>query len=195
MGKNFSRNNAKKTRRKSDLYETPYSMTSQLLDVVVFKGSIFEPSCGKGAIVKVLKKRGYKNIRYSDLDTGHDFLKYKGDKFNCVVTNPPFSLAYEFLLKAKKVAKKKIAFLLPLNYLHGIQRYEGWYSNVKFKLKYVYVFVRAPMFGDKLRKDGKYRTGMMVMAWYIWSRKYSGDPKIRWINNNKYVLKGKKDVR
>ena len=56
MGKNFSLN-TNKTRPKSDFYQTPYSMTRHLLDRGKFEGPIFEPCCGEGAIVKVLKER------------------------------------------------------------------------------------------------------------------------------------------
>ena len=50
-GKNFSLNSTK--RNKNDYYQTPYSMTRQLLEVENFEGKILEPSCGAGAIVKV----------------------------------------------------------------------------------------------------------------------------------------------
>ena len=62
-----------------------------------------------------------------------------------------------------------------------------------YKLKTVYVFTRYPMLGDKLRKDGKYKTGMMVYAWYIFENSYTGKPTIEWIDNNADVL-SKKDL-
>ena len=50
------------------------------------------------------------------------------------------------------------------------------------------------MLGDELREDGKYRTGMMVYAWYVWENGYSGLPMIDWIDNNDDVL-SKKDLK
>lgn len=52
-GKNFSLNSNK--RNKNNYYQTPYSMTKQLLEVENFEGKILEPSCGSGVIVKFLE--------------------------------------------------------------------------------------------------------------------------------------------
>jgi hypothetical protein len=49
------------------------------------------------------------------------------------------------------------------------------------------------MLGEKLREDGKYNTGMMVYAWYIFEKEYDGNPIIDWIDNNNDVL-SKKDM-
>jgi hypothetical protein len=195
MGKNFSTNNASGKRKKSDFYETPYSITWQLLEKEEFNGTILEPACGSGAILNTLKEKLSNTVIGYDLSAGtdFDFLKEKGEYDN-VVTNPPFSLAMEFILKAKQVAKKKIAMLLPLSYLHGVDRYHKIYQDDVFSLSQVYVFTRYPMLGEELRTDGKYKTGMMVYAWYIWvNRKWDlgfcPEPKIRWIDNQEYVLK------
>ena len=56
------------------------------------------------------------------------------------------------------------------------------------------MFTRYPMLGDELREDGKYRTGMMVYAWYVWENGYGGLPMIDWIDNNDDVL-SKKDLK
>lgn len=188
MGKNFS-GNTNKERPKSDFYQTPYSMTEQLLQNEEFIGNVLEPSCGKGAISKVLKDHNF-DVTSQDYDEGLgiDFLKFN-KKFDNIITNPPFRLANEFVKKSLELANNKIAMLLPLNYLHGVTRLNEIY-NLK-KLKTVYVFTRYPLLTQDLREDGKYKTGMMVYAWYIWDQKYYGYPEIRWINNNEYVLSSK----
>ena len=188
MGKNFSLN-TNKERPKSDFYQTPYSITEQLLEVEKFEGNILEPSCGKGAISKVLTKHGF-DVTAQDYDEGNgvDFLKFN-KKFDNIITNPPFRLANEFVKHSLELANNKIAMLLPLNYLHGVTRLNEIY-NLK-KLKTVYVFTRYPLLTQDLREDGKYKTGMMVYAWYIWDQKYNSYPEIRWIDNNKYVLSNK----
>jgi len=191
-GKNFSANNSKGIRKKSDFYETPYSLTEHLFEREDFDKdlSVCEPACGGGAIVDILNKHW--TDRVFSYDQEKDFLKEK-DKYDYIVTNPPFSLAQEFIQQARKVARKKFAFLLPLSYLHGKKRYDEIYMSDTYKLKTVYVFTRYPMLGDKLRKDGKYKTGMMVYAWYIFENSYTGKPTIEWIDNNADVL-SKKDL-
>lgn len=185
-GKNFSCNNAEGKRKKSDFYETPYSITRQFLERESLSGKILEPSCGDGAIVRVLKEKGL-NAVGKDIFNGEDFL-LKTEKHDAIVTNPPFSLAYEFIQKAKTLTDY-FAFLLPLSYLHGKKRFDNIYSDVNFPLSRVYVFTRYPMLGEKLREDGKYNTGMMVYAWFVWDKKTVGQkPVIEWIDNNSYVL-------
>ena len=66
-GKNFSLKSNK--RNKNDYYQTPYGMTRQLLEVENFGGKILEPSCGAGAIVKVLRDYN-KSVDYCDLNNG-----------------------------------------------------------------------------------------------------------------------------
>lgn len=196
-GKNFSLNSTK--RNKNDYYQTPYSMTRQLLEVENFEGKILEPCCGAGAIVKVLRDYD-KSVDYCDLNnefslTGvfknfKDFINDDFDRYDNIITNPPYSLAKEFILKAKQITNNKIAMLLPLNYLHGVTRYNEIYLDRKFPLKAVYIFCRYGMLEETIRDDGTYRTGMMVYAWYVWDKSYKlGEPIIRWLNNNSYVRK------
>ena len=185
-GKNFSTNNASGKRKKSDFYETPYSITRHLLNAEDFDYNltICEPACGDGAIVKVLQEKTH-NVVFYDIEK--NFLT-ETEQYDYIITNPPFSIAYEFIQKAKNVAKKKFAFLLPLSYLHGKKRYDDIYSDKEYPLKKVYVFTRYPMLGEKLREDGKYNTGMMVYAWFIFEKDYTGPSVVDWIDNNSDVL-------
>jgi len=189
-GKNFSGNNLGQ-RKKSDFYETPYSLTYQLLKVEEFMSPVLEPAAGNGAIVKVLEKAGYQVVSYDKYqgEDRKDFLKER-KRYASIVTNPPYSQSFEFIQMAKKTSYK-FAFLLPLSYLHGQERYQNIYQDLDFPLTKVYVFTRYPMLTDKLRKDGKYRTGMMVYAWFVWERvdMYPREPIIRWLDNNRFVLK------
>lgn len=105
-----------------------------------------------------------------------------------IITNPPFSLAFEFIQQAKHIARYKFAMLLPLSYLHGKTRLDQIWSDKVFPLARVHVFCRYPMLGDVLRPDGKYRTGMMVYAWYVWDRSHDGHAEIHWIDNQPFIL-------
>ena len=188
--KNFS-TNTNKNRPKGDFYQTPFNITRRLLEVEKFNGRILEPSCGAGAIVSILKEKGYHDITaYDLLINGIDFLDERR-KFDYIITNPPFSLAKEFILKACEVAPK-FAFLLPLNYLHGKERLDKIYS--KNILEKIYVFTRYPMLCQSVRPDGKYHTGMMVYAWYIFSTANQNAPQIFWLDNQDDVLRKQDDT-
>ena len=191
-GKNFSANNATGKRKKSDFYETPYTLTRKFLDVEYFNknSTVCEPACGGGAISKVLNEY-WEDDKITAYDKETNFL-WDFNDYDYVITNPPFSLAFEFIQKAKQLAKSKFALLLPLSYLHGKKRFDEIYSDRDYGLEKVYVFTRYPMLGEPLREDGKYNTGMMVYAWYVWTNGYSGQPIIDWLDNNEDVL-SKKD--
>ena len=188
-GKNLSCNNATGKRKASDFYETPYSMAQQLLltGIVPRESLILEPAAGNGATVKVLDAHGYQVTSY-DLSDGIDFLDEQR-QFDVVLTNPPYSHASAFITKAKAVARQKVVLLLRLSYLHGIRRYRSIWTDTSFPLASVNIFTRYPMLGDPLRCDGKYRTGMIVYAWYVWDRDHTGEPIVRWIDNNDFVLR------
>ena len=194
MGKNFSANNTTDRRKQTDFYETPYSLTRKFLDVEKFDKSlsVCEPACGKGAITKVLNEYWNKDL-ITSYDQEVNFLWETGN-YNSIITNPPYTIALQFIDRAKRVATEKFAFLLPLSYLHGKQRYDEIYTDREYGLKKVYVFTRYPMLGEKLREDGKYKTGMMVYAWFVWENGHSGLPMIDWLDNNEDVL-SKKDMK
>ena len=193
-GKNFSANNATGKRRKSDFYETPYTLTRKFLDVEYFNknSTVCEPACGGGAITRVLKEH-WEDDKVTAYDQETNFLWETGE-YDYIVTNPPFSIAFEFIQRAKLVAKSKFAFLLPLSYLHGKKRFDEIYSDRTYGLEKVYVFTRYPMLGEALREDGKYNTGMMVYAWYVWTNGYSGLPTVDWLDNNEDVLSKKDSI-
>lgn len=189
-GKNFSCNNTGK-RKESDFYETPYSITQQFVEtgeLDPFKVTL-EPACGNGAILKVLKANGFHfSFGY---DKEINFLT-ETKSYPQIITNPPFSLAYEFIQKAKLVATEKFALLLPLSYLHGKARLDNIYNDRVYPLSKVYVFCRYPMLGEPLRDDGRYNTGMMVYAWFVWDKAHAGEPVIRWLDNQSFILSKRK---
>ena len=115
-GKNFSANNATGKRKKSDFYETPYTLTRKFLEVEDFDKSlsVCEPACGGGAITRVLKEH-WEDDKVTAYDKETNFLWEMGE-YEYVITNPPFSIAFEFIQRAKLVAKSKFALLLPLSY-------------------------------------------------------------------------------
>lgn len=197
-GKNYSLNNASKKRKESDFYETPYCLTETFLSADLSWEDLptLDPCCGKGAIGKVLLDEGLSvgNLIEHDIDKdGIDFLSYQNP---CpqIISNPPYSLANEFILHAKEIATERFAFLLPLSYLQGSKRYNTIWKDETYPLHRVYVFNRFPMMGLPLREDGMLeKTGMMALAWYVWENSPKNWPEIRWLDIDPYILH-KKDL-
>lgn len=195
MGKNFSCNNVDGKRRVTDFYETPYSLTRLFLDTGILDPSkpVLEPACGDGAITKVLTEYGFKDITTFDLKDGKNFLDWD-TLVAQLITNPPYSIAQDFILHAKKIVTEKFALLLPLSYLHGKRRYDEIWQDVDFPLRAVYVFTRYPHLGGAMREDGKHQTGMMVYCWMVWekgmTKQEPNAPTIYWLDNDAFVVKG-----
>ena len=176
-----------------DYYATPYQATEMLLDEVKFSGNFLEPCVGGGHIVDVIKRyyptdcvygvdivdRGYPNTLVAD------FLKYDflGQKFDNVVTNPPFSLAQEFLEKSMEVVNDggKIAMFLKIQFLEGAKRREMF---KKYPPKYIYVFVKRQSpwnNGSPVDEKGKPWSSTICFAWFIWEKGFTGEPIVRWL--------------
>ena len=74
--------------------------------------------------------------------------------------------------------------------LDGKERLDKIYSREI--LEKIYVFTRYPLLSRDIRADGKYETGMMVYAWYIFNTAYEGEPVIRWLDNDGDVVRKRK---
>jgi hypothetical protein len=183
MGKAFIHSDMK-NRNKDDLYETPYSMTRDLLDSEEFDytKTVLEPATGRGAISTILSDRFVSVVSY---DKEKNFFK-ESRLFDYVITNPPYNLADEFVEKARQVSCIKFAMLLRINFLSGEKRLsDNRYRN----LRRVYVYSRMPDLRAPIRQDGKYPTGGIVYTWMVWEIGYKGKPEICFISNQNSVLK------
>jgi len=165
-----------------DYYITPPKATQKLLEVEHFHGGIWEPACGNGAICEVLKASGHVNILATDLidrgygETPHDFLTspYKCDN---VITNPPFTLAEQFVKLSLERTTEKVAMLCKLQFLEGVKR-KTMFETTPFKSVWVFS-KRITMARNGERK--KYSSSMIAFAWFVWEHGYKGEPKIGWL--------------
>lgn len=76
-----------------------------------------------------LRELGYKVIR-SSLSDGKDFFTYEPEKWDLIVSNPPFSIK-DRILKRLYSLQKPFAVLLPLNSLQGKTRYKYFAGGVQ----------------------------------------------------------------
>lgn len=177
-----------KGRPDGDFYETPPVAVGALLKNETFRPFIWEPACGNGAISKILKKEGM-TVASSDLcDHGygfrHDFLQGGWDGFAAVcdiITNPPFSLADEFLTQALSYTVSgqvsKVAFLLRLNFLEGQKRAKIF---KEFPPSRVLVFSKRLPMMHRPNYTGKKSTSTVAYAWFIFEKPF-GKCEIKWI--------------
>jgi len=145
-----------------------------------------ENNLGEGHISEVLKEKGY-FVQSSDIiNRGYgcviDFLSFKPNKINGdIITNPPFSKATDFLLKSMEILEvgSKLALLLRIQFLEGVKRAEIF---KKYPPKVVYVASR----NMRCAKNGDFKNATgnaSTYCWFIWEKGFSGNPTIKWFNN------------
>lgn len=103
-----------------DDFQTPPSALEPLYKFLKPRSTIWECASGKGNLSRALKQKGYKVIS-TDILNGRDFLEYEPKQYDCIITNPPFSIKQEFLQRAYCL-EKPFAFLLPLTALESAKR-------------------------------------------------------------------------
>lgn len=170
-------------REKDDYYPTPPEAIEALLRVEKFSGGIWEPACGEGAISDVLKAHGYEVVSTDLVNRGYgqypiDFLmEYKSLAPN-VITNPPFKMALDFIEKSLQLTTGKVAMLLRLACLEGVERGEMYKRT---PIARVHVFSKRITMQRGRQATDKDSGGMVAFAWFVWEHGYKGAPTISWL--------------
>lgn len=161
----MSSTNRGTVRNENDFYATPESAFKPLLPHLkpLVGLSIWEPAEGDGRLVRWLNEAGF-NATGTDIQTGDDFLQYLFYKPDCaIVTNPPFSLAFEFAQNAVLVSRH-VVLLLRLNFLASFKRKTWFTENPPTAL---FVLSKRPSFTDGGTDSCDY-------AWFAWSPRLMG---------------------
>lgn len=193
-GANLVGGNPANGRTKDDYYATNPEAVKMLLDAHRFYGpDILEPCVGAGHIAKVITEcNSSVNITAIDIvDRGYpntvvtDFLKWKADKrYDTIITNPPYSLASEFVYKCMDLLNDggQLAMFLKIQFLEGIKRKKLFDI---YPPSYVYVFrKRMTVFNNGMEvnpETGKAWATTLCNAWYVWRKGNKSEPVIRWL--------------
>lgn len=110
-----------------DFYPTPNDVTRALLASWPISGVVWECACGTGAMAESLKSSGLEVIATDLNDFGYgtnnvNFLT-EARESDWIITNPPFSLASQFIEKAVSL-HRPFAFLLKSQFWHALKRYK-----------------------------------------------------------------------
>lgn len=168
------RHDSAKTDPDADFYPTPPWAIRALMEYAPpFNGTKFttclEPACGDGTMSRTLSEY-FDEVKSCDLhDRGYgtqqDFLTMPTHiKYDWVITNPPFSLAEQFILKAFEVSTVGVAMFARTQLLEGKGRYQRLYSPRP--PTYVMPFVeRVPIFKRVLKPNASTATSY---SWFVW---------------------------
>lgn len=168
-------------RKPADLYPTPVDGTESLMPLLQQYGvkRVWEPACGDGRMARVLEWHGL-DVLATDLreHSGYgiggfnfltDHLSKIGwdpkDDIDAVITNPPFSHAKEFIIKALTVAPF-VAMLVKQTYWNVQGRLPLWdgfrpsyFLPVTWRLAFL--------------KDERGNSPLMDCAWVVWVRDWN----------------------
>ena len=113
----------------SDNFQTPPIALNCLLKFIPKNFVVWECACGKGNLAKNLREREF-TVVDSDILDGRDFLTWQPDKFDCIITNPPYSIKQHFLERCYNLGKP-FALLLPLAALETQKRQNEWKKGLQ----------------------------------------------------------------
>jgi hypothetical protein len=134
-------------------------------------------------MAKVLKEY-FGEVRCSDAHAyGYgpvrDFLSvpYETNAVDWVITNPPFRLAEEFVLRSLDVARQGVAMLVRTVFLESVGRYNRLFRE-SAPSKFAQFVERVPMVRGRLDPKATTATGY---AWLVWEHGSSDHSRVVWI--------------
>ncbi len=175
------------------LHETPPEAVHALLASEVLPLEIWEPAAGRGAIVDILRETG-RTVYADDLIdygvpwqiSGRNFLMaatVPDPRCDCIVTNPPFNLAADFVRIGLKLCPKVI-LLLRLVFLESVGRSDILDTGV---LARVHVFIeRLPMM-HRDKYEGPKNTSTVAYGWFVFDRNHHGPATLNRISWKKVI--------
>lgn len=160
-------------RNKDDFYETPDWASDIIIPYLAPPAIVLEPAAGAGAMKRRLMN-AYPGAMFDSIELDAERAEASGSRcgsfFSCerwsgydlVITNPPFSLAIEFVEHALKIVKPRgeVAMLLRLAFLETAKRT----AFHKAHPSDVYVFANRPSFTDGTSTDSA------AYAWFVWGK-------------------------
>jgi hypothetical protein len=163
-------------RHAADLYETPAEAVAMLLRHIALHGPVLEPSAGRGAIVRELRRNGLQ-VRASDLydhgaepalgiETGADFLSLTSvSSCRSIVMNPPFKDAEAHVRHALQLLPDRgtLAVLLRMTWIAAKSR-----ADLLKHYRAIIVAGRLKMLPPGARDRG--HGGTTDFAWFIMGR-------------------------
>lgn len=182
-------NHTAEVRQADDYYATDAAAVDGLLEVYDLPKVVWECACGEGHLAERLKQRGCWVVSTDIIDRGYgqvvDFLQTERMPIGCrcVLTNPPYKLALEFVQKALDLLPDGgvCAMFLKTTFLEGQKRWSELFRERR--PRYVFQFVKRVLcaknadFARMVKGGGS----AVAYAWFVWEKGYVGDTVVRWI--------------
>jgi hypothetical protein len=156
-----------------DQYETPAWATRALVPHIPERvRNIWEPACGSGKMVAELSRTH--SVGGTDIQSGEDFFSTQGYGGDAIITNPPYSIAQEFIEHALELTMAQsgfVAMLLRCDFDHAKTRRHLFSNHAAFAKKLVLT--------KRIRwiEDSK-GSPSFNHAWYLFDWQHRGSPSL-----------------
>jgi hypothetical protein len=191
-------NNRVEAAESLDDFPTPPWATRALIEHVLWSSArenlksatCWEPACGRRIMSDVLEEY-FAAVHASDIESyatiynrAPDFLAdYRTSNalgaYHWMITNPPFNMALDFVLKALDEARQGVAILVRSNWIESLGRYEKLFRDRPPAIIAPFV-ERVPMIKGVWNPNASSATSY---SWFVWDTEIRSTkpPKVVWI--------------
>jgi hypothetical protein len=175
-------------REEHEHYVEPEWCSRRLFDVERFEGAIWDPACGFGRIPQAAIAAGHITAATDIVDRGYYGNSFFGirdfigcdERWDNIVSNPPFDIFRPFAETALRVARRKVALIWLTRTLPAAR----WLQDTP--LAKVLLLTPRPSMppGYVIASGGKPGGGKQDFCWLIWDHAHKGAPTIGWLHRD-----------
>lgn len=146
-----------------DACQTPAYAVDPLLPYLDSHWSVWEPACGEQLLVEALYDSGFKTVIGTDLLSGTNFFDFEpAHQWDCIVTNPPYSIKYPWLERCYAL-EKPFALLLPVETL-GAKTAQIFFRSKGLEIVFLDQRINFKM--PNIGFEGS--SAQFPVAWFTW---------------------------
>jgi hypothetical protein len=141
---------------------------------------VWEPACNRGHMAEPLREYFFGVMATDIHDYGYRYQEKTADflfpgnvpavQVDWIITNPPFRLAEQFILKALEIAEEGVAVIVRTSFLESVGRYANLFSTNPPSVIAQFT-ERVPMVKGRLTATGSTAT---AYCWLVWIKGRDG---------------------
>lgn len=144
-----------------DRCQTPFYALDPLIQYLPTNCALWESAAGECQIVTKLRQSGF-DVVATDILTGQNFFESDPADWGCQITNPPYSIKYDWLKRSYQLAKP-FALLMPLETM-GAAKGQRLFEHYGIE-----IILLDKRINFKMPRNGYGKTGAhFSVAWFTW---------------------------